>query len=236
MTGTRDATADGPAGADGCGWAVRAAGRGRTRRASPAATVACWREAYSALVPDGFFDATRDGWGPGAGARRSSPRPRCAPRSPWPRATRSSGSRPAPARRGRRAADPRPRRRGGCGCTRCTCGPALHGCGVAAGLLVRLVVGDRPAYLWVFEDNPRARAFYARHGFRRRRHRTVGRVDRPARGPHGPLSPRRTGAQRGGLARAGQPAAPSAAAAARAARPRSTARRRSSCGRRRRSG
>jgi RimJ/RimL family protein N-acetyltransferase len=27
------------------------------------------------------------------------------------------------------------------------------------------VLGDRPAFLWVFEDNPPARAFYTKLGF-----------------------------------------------------------------------
>ncbi len=28
------------------------------------------------------------------------------------------------------------------------------------------VIGEQPAFLWVAEDNPRARAFYARNRFR----------------------------------------------------------------------
>jgi len=39
-----------------------------------------------------------------------------------------------------------------------------HGSGLGAALL-HAAVGPGPAYLWVLEDNPRARAFYARHGF-----------------------------------------------------------------------
>ena len=41
---------------------------------------------------------------------------------------------------------------------------ALHGSGMA-GALVRGVLGDAAASLWVLEDNPRARAFYSRQGF-----------------------------------------------------------------------
>lgn len=41
---------------------------------------------------------------------------------------------------------------------------AWHGTGVGAALLVA-TLGDAAAYLWVLEDNARARAFYARHGF-----------------------------------------------------------------------
>ena len=39
-----------------------------------------------------------------------------------------------------------------------------HGSGLADRLL-EAVAGSRPASLWVFADNPRARAFYAKHGF-----------------------------------------------------------------------
>ncbi len=40
-----------------------------------------------------------------------------------------------------------------------------HGSGLGQRLL-DVAVGDRPAYLWVAEDNPRARAFYSRNDFR----------------------------------------------------------------------
>lgn len=39
-----------------------------------------------------------------------------------------------------------------------------RGSTVAARLLVR-AIGTSPAHLWVFTDNPRARAFYGKHGF-----------------------------------------------------------------------
>jgi GNAT superfamily N-acetyltransferase len=39
-----------------------------------------------------------------------------------------------------------------------------HGSGTGQALL-DAVLGDSPAYLWVAEGNPRARAFYARNGF-----------------------------------------------------------------------
>lgn len=39
-----------------------------------------------------------------------------------------------------------------------------HGSGVA-GLLLSETLGDRPGYLWVVEQNARARAFYRRRGF-----------------------------------------------------------------------
>lgn len=41
---------------------------------------------------------------------------------------------------------------------------AHHGSGVSEELLVESV-GEGPAYLWVAEDNPRARSFYLRRGF-----------------------------------------------------------------------
>jgi GNAT superfamily N-acetyltransferase len=40
-----------------------------------------------------------------------------------------------------------------------------HGSGLGAALL-NAAIGDSPAYLWVLEDNPRAQAFYRKHGFR----------------------------------------------------------------------
>ena len=39
-----------------------------------------------------------------------------------------------------------------------------YGSGVGQGLLEH-AVGDKPAYVWVLEDNPRAQAFYRRNGF-----------------------------------------------------------------------
>lgn len=39
-----------------------------------------------------------------------------------------------------------------------------HGSGLAQALVADLL-GDRPAYLWVVEDNPRARRFYEKVGF-----------------------------------------------------------------------
>lgn len=40
-----------------------------------------------------------------------------------------------------------------------------HGTGLGAALM-RAAIGDSPAYLWVAEGNPRALAFYLKHGFR----------------------------------------------------------------------
>ncbi|WP_029135409.1 GNAT family N-acetyltransferase [Nakamurella lactea] len=41
---------------------------------------------------------------------------------------------------------------------------AYQGSGVADALLAA-TIGDRPAALWVYRDNPRATAFYVNHGF-----------------------------------------------------------------------
>lgn len=43
---------------------------------------------------------------------------------------------------------------------------AWYGTGVADDLLRTVLDPRKPCSLWVFEDNPRARAFYGRHGFR----------------------------------------------------------------------
>jgi GNAT superfamily N-acetyltransferase len=40
-----------------------------------------------------------------------------------------------------------------------------HGSGLGRALL-EAAIGAAPAYLWVLEDNPRARAFYGKQGFR----------------------------------------------------------------------
>lgn len=48
-----------------------------------------------------------------------------------------------------------------------------YGLGVAQELVAQ-AVGDRPAYLWVLEENPRAQAFYRKAGFvQDQAHRTL---------------------------------------------------------------
>jgi GNAT superfamily N-acetyltransferase len=42
---------------------------------------------------------------------------------------------------------------------------AGHRGGGLGGRLLRYAIGDAPAHLWVFAANPRAIAFYERHGF-----------------------------------------------------------------------
>ncbi len=43
--------------------------------------------------------------------------------------------------------------------------PATHGTGLGDDLLERALPDGEPAYLWTMRDNPRAIAFYRRHGF-----------------------------------------------------------------------
>jgi GNAT superfamily N-acetyltransferase len=42
---------------------------------------------------------------------------------------------------------------------------AVHGSGVGAALLDAVIAPDAPAALWVADPNPRAQAFYRKHGF-----------------------------------------------------------------------
>jgi ribosomal protein S18 acetylase RimI-like enzyme len=43
--------------------------------------------------------------------------------------------------------------------------PGTHGSGLAQDMLARALPGGRPAYLWAFDDNRRAAAFYRKNGF-----------------------------------------------------------------------
>ena len=45
--------------------------------------------------------------------------------------------------------------------------PAIWGTGLGHALLTRALkqIGNRPAYLWAFKENIRARRFYEKHGF-----------------------------------------------------------------------
>ncbi len=51
-------------------------------------------------------------------------------------------------------------------------GASHRGTPIAARLL-EASIGVRPAFLWVFADNPRAHAFYSKHGFAPDGHRAV---------------------------------------------------------------
>ena len=52
-----------------------------------------------------------------------------------------------------------------------------HGSGAGQSLL-DAVISDRPAYLWVADNNPRARAFYTRNGSSRTVHPNTPRPER----------------------------------------------------------
>lgn len=127
---------------------------------------ACWQESYARLVAPGFFDDKADGAGAARWGRAiDDPAVAVAVAvqvgqhgdvvvgfasagSPEADRTEPDGSTP-PRRRQLFAIYLR---------------ASLHGTGAADGLMARSV-GSDPAHVWVFEDNPRARAFYSRHGF-----------------------------------------------------------------------
>lgn len=139
----------------------------------------CWVEAYRGLVPDSYLDKMSD-----LAVRVERWRPRLTEQDSsvhvavirWP-ATPSSCSSPTTPRAW---SNERSQVVGlvWAGKSREMTGPALpelelrslyvrrswHGSGLASSLL-RAAVADRAAWLWVFADNPRARAFYRRHGF-----------------------------------------------------------------------
>jgi GNAT superfamily N-acetyltransferase len=123
-------------------------------RAIAAFQTGCWREAYRGLVPDAYLDAV----GEGDRERR------------WRERLESGARRVAIAWAGDQVAGVVSWGSGERGM------PALElkslyvgaehrGSGVAAVLAER-AIGTSPAHLWVFADNPRAQAFYAKLGFR----------------------------------------------------------------------
>ena len=139
-------------------WSCAGDARATPRPARPC-TSTCWREAYGAARRPGA--AARPSWptpaaGPRAGGSGSpSGRPGC-----WPPHGDGAGRlrrRPGPAG-DEDVAGARP------SSTRSTSAPP----GTAPGSARRCStpsLGGRPAYLWVLEDNLRARRFYERNGF-----------------------------------------------------------------------
>lgn len=136
------------------------------RRAAPAdvaavaaCQAACWREAYAGLVRPGFFDAYPEGMGVDRWERVLADGDRVVSV-----AVDGSGvvgfasAGPAPAQDDS-GPPPRPWQ-----LSAVYLRAHRQGRGVADRLLASSL-GARPAYLWVFQDNPRAIAFYRRHGF-----------------------------------------------------------------------
>jgi len=124
---------------------------------------ASWREAYAPLLPEGFFSAEGEErrveqWrrilaAPAGGATTL----RIAVRDDEVVGFAASG----PARPNETAGPPvRDRELWSAYVL-----ASEYGSGLAHELLAAVLPDDVPAELWVFEANPRARAFYAKHGF-----------------------------------------------------------------------
>ena len=123
---------------------------------------AAWREAYAALLPDGFFsdEGERDRierWRRNLAAPSRDTVLRTAVRDEEVVGFATSG----PARPNASAGPPVRDRELWALYVRA----ADYGTGLAHALLTAVLPDDVPAELWVFEANPRARAFYAKHGF-----------------------------------------------------------------------
>lgn len=118
--------------------------------------IACWREAYPHLLSEASFQVATPEW-------RASRWRRVLPEDPGPRNGHVNWLAEV----------------GGTLVGFSSAGPAeetplqlhalyvlarYHGTGIGQALLER-ALGDRPAQLWVAEENPRARAFYRRNGF-----------------------------------------------------------------------
>ena len=122
--------------------------------------VAIWREAYTHLLPEGFFTdefarQRHDLWRRVLADPRDDVRPRVAEVDGALVGLALAGpSLPSPD-----GATPRPEQ-----LYQLYVAAAHHGTGVGQALL-DAVLGDRPAMLWVARENPRAIAFYRRNGF-----------------------------------------------------------------------
>ncbi|MFD1721048.1 GNAT family N-acetyltransferase [Amnibacterium endophyticum] len=123
---------------------------------------ASWREAYSPLLPAEFWDhATEQGWVERWTANLAEPADggvasRIAVRDGTVLGFASAG----PARPNASAGEPARDRELWALYVRAS----EYGSGLAS-LLLDAVLPPGPAELWVFEANPRARGFYAKHGF-----------------------------------------------------------------------
>jgi ribosomal protein S18 acetylase RimI-like enzyme len=114
---------------------------------------ACWREAYRGLVPDAYLDsvsvdvrAVRWRERLTSGARQIA--------IGWSSTEIAGVISWGPAAEGDPALELKS----------LYVGAQYRGSGLAA-MLTQTALGDRPAQLWVFEQNPRAQAFYRKLGF-----------------------------------------------------------------------
>lgn len=115
---------------------------------------ACWREAYRGLVPDAYLDSVGEGDRERRWRERLTTGARAAAVA-WAGGQVVGVVSWGTAERGVPELELKS----------LYVGADHRGSGVAARLVER-ALGAAPAQLWVFEDNPRARAFYAKLGFR----------------------------------------------------------------------
>ena len=124
--------------------------------------LAAWREAYAHLLPEGFFTAEREAqriedWRRNLAGNPADVTLRIALRGDEVVGFATSG----PSRPNDSAGPPVRDRELWALYVRA----AEYGSGLATDLLLAVLPEDVPAEVWVFEANPRARAFYAKHGF-----------------------------------------------------------------------
>ena len=120
--------------------------------------IACWREAYRGLVPDHVLDAFD------VGQRTQAYDRILAAGTGHTVIAVDAGVVVGFASSGPVLADELP----GARCDRALYALYVRRSRYGTGLADRLIttaLGDAAALLWVFEENPRARAFYTRHGF-----------------------------------------------------------------------
>jgi RimJ/RimL family protein N-acetyltransferase len=123
---------------------------------------ASWQEAYAPLLPDGFFTAEREaeriaGWRRNLAGTSADVTLRIAVRGDEVVGIATSGPARPNASAGRNVRDRE--------LWSLYVRASEYGSGLAHELLTTVLPEGEPAELWVFEANPRARAFYAKHGF-----------------------------------------------------------------------
>jgi GNAT superfamily N-acetyltransferase len=123
---------------------------------------AAWREAYAHLLPDGFFDEDAEArWVKRWTANLAEPQPDADTRIALRGGEVVGLATAGPARANETGGPPVRERELWAMYVRA----AEYGTGLAHALLLAVLPDDVPAELWVFERNPRAIAFYAKHGF-----------------------------------------------------------------------